>query len=352
MIRFSVLVIVCQLASIMLSISFFSEYENDGILSIAVLSESFSKSGTSVVMNLTVAQRRPRCTSDLCLLLGYSRQAYYQGVKFIQQKAYQADIIIGEVLRHRQLQKRLGTRKLFHEMQTFLAVHQFQIGRDAMFSLLAEKGLLVTKRRRRGCITTLSRHRFKKYPNIIQGFIPIAPNQLWVSDITYIHLQNGFAYLSLITDAYSHKIVGFYLSKDLSAQGPLKALKMALVNNKTIETLIHHSDRGVQYCCDEYVKLLQDNKVKISMTQNGDPRENSVAERLNGILKTELLETLFADYQAAQQAVAVACSTYNYLRPHGSIDNLKPADAHQQSGELKKRWKNYYYKKEREVSMV
>ena len=276
------------------------------------------------------------------MLLGYSRQSYYQGIKFIQQKAYQADIIIEEVLRYRQHQKRLGTRKLFHEMQDFLTAHQFQIGRDALFNLLSERGLLITKRKRKGCITTLSRHRFKKYPNLIQGLIPIAPNQLWVSDITYIHLQDGFAYLSLITDVYSHKIVGFYLNKDLSARGPLKALKMALASNPGIQNLIHHSDRGVQYCCDSYVKLLKDNTLKISMTQNGDPRENAVAERVNGILKTELLEEVFADFATAQHAVAVACSTYNHLRPHNSIDNLKPVDAHLKNGELNKRWKNYY----------
>ena len=251
------------------------------------------------------------------MLLGYSRQSYYQGVKFIQQKAFEGDIIIAEVLRYRQHQKRLGTRKLFHEMQDFLAAHQFQIGRDALFNLLAQRGMLVSKRKRKGCITTLSKHRFKKYPNLIQGFIPIAPNQLWVSDITYIHLQNGFAYLSLLTDVYSHKIVGFYLSKDLSAQGPLKALKMALAANKNVSNLIHHSDRGVQYCCDAYVKMLNDKNIKISMTENGDPRENPVAERVNGILKSELLEEVFYDFATAQHAAAVACSTYNHLRPPG-----------------------------------
>ena len=288
------------------------------------------------------------------MLLGYSRQSYYQGIKFIQQKAFESDIIIAEVLRYRQHQKRLGTRKLFYEMKEFLSAHQFQIGRDALFNLLAARGLLVTKRKRKGCVTTLSRHRFKKYPNLIQGFIPIAPNHLWVSDITYIHLADGFAYLSLITDVYSHKIVGFYLSKDLSAQGPLKALKMALANNPNSNNLIHHSDRGVQYCCDAYVKLLQDYRVKISMTQNSDPRENAVAERVNGILKTELLEELFADFAIAQQAVAVACSTYNHLRPHGSIANLKPVEAHQKTGELSKTWKNYYQinKQKKEVEMA
>ncbi len=116
-------------------------------------------------------------------------------------------------------------------MQVFLTDHGFRIGRDALFNLLAARGLLVTKRKRRGSITTLSKHRFKKYPNIIRDFIPIAPNQLWVSDITYIHLPDSFSYLSLITDAYSRKIVGFCLSRNLSAQGPLEALKMALANN-------------------------------------------------------------------------------------------------------------------------
>ncbi len=288
------------------------------------------------------------------MLLGYSRQSYYQGIKFIQQKAYEADIVINEVLSYRKNQKRIGTRKLLHEMQGFLEAHNFQIGRDAMFNLLAERGMLITKRKRRGCITTLSKHRFKKYPNIIKGFIPIAPNQLWVSDITYIHLSNDFAYLSLITDAYSHKIVGFYLSEDLSAKGPLKALKMALTGNPDCENLIHHSDRGVQYCCDEYVKLLQDNTIKISMTENGDPLENPLAERVNGILKSELLEEVFVDFKIAQQAIAVACSTYNHLRPHGSIDNLKPVEAHQRTGELNKRWKNYYQinkQKKKEVAM-
>ena len=288
------------------------------------------------------------------MLLGYSRQSYYQGIKFIQQKAYEADIVIDEVLRYRKHQKRLGTRKLLHEMQGFLESHNFQIGRDAMFNLLAERGMLITKRKRRGCITTLSKHRFKKYPNIIKGFIPIAPNQLWVSDITYIHLSDDFAYLSLITDAYSHKIVGFYLSEDLSAKGPLKALKMALTGNPNCKNLIHHSDRGVQYCCDEYVKLLQNNTIKISMTENGDPLENPLAERVNGILKSELLEEVFVDFKIAQQAIALACSTYNHLRPHGSIDNLKPIEAHQRTGELNKRWKNYYQinkQKRKEVAM-
>ncbi|UXE68759.1 MAG: IS3 family transposase [Chryseotalea sp. WA131a] len=298
-------------------------------------------------------QSTPRCINGLCLLLGYSRQSYYQGIDYIHQKAYESDVIIEEVLRHRKHLKRIGTRKLLDEMQSFLTAHGFKIGRDAMFDLLADRGLLVTKRKRRGPVTTLSKHRFKKYPNIVRDFIPVAPNQLWVSDITYIHLNEGFAYLSLVTDAYSRKIVGFYLSEGLSARGPLAALKMALASTPLHDGLIHHSDRGVQYCCDGYVKLLEQHGVKISMTEKGDPLENALAERVNGILKQELLEEAFPDYATAQKEVAIACSTYNHLRPHGSIDNLKPAQAHQQSGPIKKRWTNYWQKnKGKEVSMA
>lgn len=298
-------------------------------------------------------QSLPRCVNELCLLLGHSRQSYYQGIKYIQRKAYEADIIIDEVLRYRKQQKRIGTRKLLEEMQGFLTAHRFQIGRDTLFDLLAERGLLVTKRKRRGPVTTFSKHRYKKYPNIIRDFIPAGPNQLWVSDITYIHVAEKFAYLSLITDAYSRKIVGFYLSKDLSAEGSLKALKMALANNPNKIGLIHHSDRGVQYCCDDYVNLLlnEKNNIRISMTEKGDPLENAIAERVNGILKEELLEEVFPDFETAQKAVAIACSTYNHLRPHGSIDNLKPAEAHLQNGILRKRWKNYYLLKKKKKSM-
>lgn len=255
------------------------------------------------------------------------------------------------MLRFRKDQKRLGTRKLLEVMEEFLASNNFSIGRDAMFNLLAHYGLLVTKRKRGGCVTTMSRHRFKKYPNIIKGFIPTGPNQLWVSDITYIRIKGGHAYLSLITDAYSRKIVGFCLHKDLSATGPLRALKMALRDNPDTTGLIHHSDRGIQYCCQAYVKLLEDNQIKISMTENGDPLENAIAERVNGILKGELLEEKFSGFEMAKQQVAIACGTYNHLRPHASIDYLMPAEAHLSSGPLKRRWKNYYTIKKKEVAM-
>jgi len=286
-------------------------------------------------------------------LLGYTRQAYYQQKKQSEKESLQHDLLINEVLKIRKIQKRLGGRKLFHMLERFIQEHHISIGRDAFFDLLSERKLLVRKRKRRKPITTFSDHWMRKYPNLIEGFYPTAPNQLWVSDITYIVLVNCFAYLSLITDAYSRKIVGFYLSMDLSAEGCIKALNMALSNNPVLGKLIHHSDRGSQYCCSDYVKILNDIYIKISMTQNGDPKENAIAERVNGILKDELLEKVYLDYKQAVKAVSVAISTYNHQRPHGSIDYLTPFEAHFRSGELKRRWKNYYSKvKEMEPAEV
>jgi putative transposase len=289
-----------------------------------------------------VSQRESRSITALCSLLGYSRQAYYQHKKQLEKESLQLDFLVDEVLKIRKNQKRLGCRKLLFKLNLFMQEHQIGIGRDAFFNLLSERGLLVRKRKRRKPITTFSDHWMRKYPNLIEGFYPTAPNQLWVSDITYIIVGDGFAYLSLITDAYSRKIVGFYLSPDLSAAGCIKALKMALINNPDLGRLIHHSDRGSQYCCSDYVKILNDNFIRISMTQNGDPKENAIAERVNGILKDELLEKSYMDYKQAIQGVTVAISTYNHQRPHGSIDYLTPIEAHFMSGELKRRWKSYY----------
>ena len=234
-------------------------------------------------------------------------------------------------------------------MNTFFQQHKIHIGRDAFFDLLRERGMLVRRRRGGKPRTTFSGFWMKKYPNLTRDFIPTAPNQLWVSDITYLAVGDDFAYLSLITDAYSHKVVGFYLSKDLSANGCIMALRMALKNNPDREKLIHHSDRGLQYYSSGYMKLL--GNIRVSMSENSDPLENAIAERLNGILKDELLEKYFETFAQAQREVAVAISIYNHERPHGSVDNLTPAMAHLQSGELKKRWKNYYKPKPKEVLM-
>ena len=238
-------------------------------------------------------------------------------------------------------------------MQGFMEQHSIYIGRDAMFDLLAEHYLLVRKRKRGKPITTFSNHWMFKYRNLIVGFIPIMPNQLWVSDITYIIVADGFAYLSLVTDAYSRKIVGFCLCENLSADGCIEALQIALTENPVVENLIHHSDRGSQYCCADYVKLLNNHNVQISMTQSGDPLENALAERVNGILKDELLDTHYQNFHEAKKAVSMAISIYNHQRPHSSIEYLTPVVAHQRTGELKKYWKNYYViTKRKEVAMT
>lgn len=294
---------------------------------------------------MKVEQRESRSITALCSLLGYSRQAYYQQKKQSEKISLHYDFLIKEVLEIRKNQKRLGGRKLLHKLGPFMLNHHIEIGRDAFFSLLSENNLLVRKRKRRKPITTFSDHWMRKYPNLIKEFYPTAPNQLWVSDITYIIVGNGFCYLSLMTDAYSRKIVGFYLSLNLAAEGCIKALKMALRNNPVLGRLIHHSDRGSQYCCSDYVKILKDNFIKISMTQNGDPRENAIAERVNGILKDELLEKVHLNYKEAVTSVSRAISIYNHQRPHGSIDYLTPYEAHFKEGEIKRRWKNYYSEK-------
>ena len=262
----------------------------------------------------------------------------------------QVELLLQEVHRIRQRQKRIGSRKLLFMMTIFFQQHKIHIGRDAFFDLLRERSLLVRRRRCKKPRTTFSGFWLKRYPNLTKDFIPTAPNQLWVSDITYLPIGNDFGYLSLITDAYSHKVVGFYLSQDLSAQGPIMALKMALKNNPQRENLIHNSDRGLQYYSGGYMKLLGNN-IRVSMSENSDPLENAVAERMNGILKEELLENYFENFTQAQREVAIAISIYNHERPHGSVDNLTPAMAHLQSGELKKRWKNYYKPKSKQVVM-
>jgi len=298
---------------------------------------------------MNIEQSESRSIQTLCSLLGYSRQAFYKFVKHAEKEALQHDLILQEVLRIRKTLKRLGTRKLLFKMEGFMSEHHIEIGRDAMFDLLATHKLLIRKRKRKVPITTFSDHWMRKYPNLIVDFIPTAPNQLWVSDITYITLKYDFSYLSLITDAYSRKIVGFYLSQTLSADGCIKALQMALKNNPQLGRLIHHSDRGSQYCCADYVSILDKHFVKISMTQSGNPLENAIAERVNGILKDELLEKVYLNYEQARQAIAAAISIYNYQRPHSSIDMLTPIEAHLKEGELKRRWKNYYSKKKEVV---
>lgn len=238
---------------------------------------------------------------------------------------------------------RIGTRKLHYLLGAALQKHNISIGRNKLFDLLAEYGLLVRRRKRRKAITTDSNHPFYKYPNLVRELQVLRPNHLWVSDITYISLKERFCYLSLITDAYSRKIVGYRVHPTLKKEGPLMALEMAMQSLPVIpqsHTLIHHSDRGLQYCCAEYTGILEKKGINISMTEKGDPYENAIAERVNGILKDEFgLYSEFDDYQQASHAVEVAVRTYNQLRPHSSCNYLTPEQAHKQQGVLKAKWK-------------
>lgn len=275
----------------------------------------------------------------LCRLLGYTRQAYHKRLRRQERKAAVAELIVREVIRIRAHQKKIGARKLHYLLSEFLTGHQIEMGRDAFFALLRENALLIRRRRPSRPRTTFSAP-WKRYPNLIRGQVPTAANQVWVSDITYVRVREGFSYLSLITDAYSRKIVGYHLSRDLSAKGCVKALRMALKGNSKREHLVHHSDRGLQYHSSAYIKLL--GNVRISMTEKSDPLENAIAERVNGILKGELLEKRFESFPEARTAIDEAVTIYNDLRPHLSIDMLTPEDAHQRTGEIKRRWKNYF----------
>lgn len=233
---------------------------------------------------------------------------------------------------------RIGTAKLHFMLEKPFAEHRIKLGRDGLYALLDRHGLLLRKRKRKAR-TTDSDHPYRKYPNLIRELQLSAAGQLWVSDITYLRLPEGFCYLSIITDAYSHKIVGYCLQPGLHAVGPLQALAMASSDNVMSEMLIHHSDRGVQYCCGEYVDELNAKKIRISMTENGDPYENAIAERVNGILKDEFaLDRIFSSVEEAQLVVTSAVERYNTLRPHASCDYLTPEQAHAMEGPMRKRW--------------
>jgi transposase InsO family protein len=230
------------------------------------------------------------------------------------------------------------------------------MGRDAFFDLLSANHMLVRKRKRR-VQTTNSFHWLRKYPNLIREFIPTAPNQLWVSDITYWKIRDSHLYISFITDAYSHKIVGYHLAETLEAIESIQALKMALsgLGSEPHFQLIHHSDRGIQYCSREYVKLLQDYDIKISMTENGDPLENAIAERVNGIIKDEYLyDRQVNSMKEAKALLNSVVELYNTDRPHMSIGNFTPEQIHHSTKPIKteKLWKNYYRKKQSPVNQL
>ena len=279
-----------------------------------------------------------------CALFGYSRQTYYKHVDkpdFNVQALY--ELILQRVREYRKQMPRIGSRKLYALIRKDFAGTPYLPGRDRLIDLLSDSGLLLKIRRRKRYKTTNSNHPYHRYPNLIKGMVFDSPNQAWASDITYVETNEGVCYLSLITDLYSHKIVGWALGDTLEAVYCRKALQMALdglTHPEDARNLIHHSDRGCQYCSYEYVAMLKERGAFISMTESGDPLENAVAERINGIIKSEWLNVSEIPSRAAcRERVRNAVEAYNNVRPHMSLDYQTPAQAHVQTGPQHRLWK-------------
>jgi putative transposase len=265
-------------------------------------------------------------------LFGKTKQAYYKKKLSSEKKIINEAMVLEMVkkIKKRTKTKRWGGRKLHPLLELEKSGFSIKIGRDKLFGLLRENGLLV-KPRKRKYFTTQSHHWLRKYENLVENLVINRPNQLWVSDITYLKINQDVYYLYLITDAYSQKIVGFNISMDLKARSAVAALKMALRDNPGNHCygLIHHSDRGIQYCSQEYVSILNKNGVLISMTNPASPHENAIAERINGILKDEWLYDLeLAQNENPYKKVKDIIGIYNQLRPHNSLNNMTPGQIH------------------------
>ena len=279
-----------------------------------------------------------------CALFGYSRQTYYKHltVKDFDTEAAN-ELILQSVRQHREMMPRIGSRKLYvlaqHELGSLVGFPE----RDRFIDLLASNDLLLKLRRRKRYKTTDSNHPYRRYPNLIKDLEFYGPNEAWAGDITYVETQEGVCYLSLITDLYSRKIIGWALGDTLQASHCFRALNMALAGLSEpllAHGVIHHSDRGCQYCCHEYVAVLKSRGVRISMTESGDPLENAVAERVNGIIKSEWLNNVeIKDLADSLCRVEKAIDVYNNVRPHLSLNYQTPAQAHRQSGSQKRCWK-------------
>ena len=278
----------------------------------------------------------------LCALFGVTRQAFYECQANEIKTNIAHSIVLTLVKETRDIMPMIGTRKLLYEIQPKIQDHGIKMGRDQLFDILRFHGLLI-RRRKRGVRTTDSCHWLKKYPNLIEHIELSTPEQLWVSDITYVKTMEGYSYLSLITDAYSRKIVGYSLHPNLESVGCIDALNMALesryYNNNH---LIHHSDRGVQYCSGAYVDILMSCGISISMTQNGNPYDNALAERMNGIIKSEFFpRRCYQNHKEAKKAIEKIITVYNSKIPHGSLNYMTPEKAHLLEGPIKKKWKQY-----------
>jgi len=281
----------------------------------------------------------------LCGLFGKTRQAFYDHNWRSSDEQLQEALLISRIKAIRESIPGIGGLQLYRMLKPEMQLHHIAIGRDKFYLLLKKHGLLI-KHKKRYIITTDSNHPYYKWADLTENIELTGKEQLWVSDITYLHTENGFTYLSLITDAWSRKITGYHLSQQLKAQGCIIALNKAIatLSNDKNRTLIHHSDRGIQYCCGPYVDTLQKNNIRISMTQSGSPYDNAIAERVNGILKHHMgLNKVFKSYPLAAAAVCKAIDAYNRIRPHMSLNNLTPEAAHNSNNPVTKKWKNKKY---------
>lgn len=256
-----------------------------------------------------------------CRLFGRSRQAYYKHQNKSREQENNELRLLADILMIRRRHPSMGTKKLKY----LLKEHPFMIGRDRLYELLSRHDLLIRKRKRYR-YTTQSNHIYKKYPNRIKGMIPKSTHQIWVSDITYVKVSEHDYYLSLITDAYSRKVVGYTLARSLDAKHSINALKMAL--EKEGNPKIHHSDRGIQYCCHPFTEILQELGIEISMSRKGDPLENAIAERINGIIKNEYLKHRKLTVENNQQQIKEVIELYNQERPHLSWNMKTPNEVH------------------------
>jgi putative transposase len=264
--------------------------------------------------------------------LGYSRQYYYKLKKTEHINSEELSKIKELVQDQRKVLSRLGTRKLHHKLKMQFAEHCIKCGRDKLFKYMAQWNLKIQPRRRY-VQTTNSKHWLRRYPNLTKGMGVQYADQLWVSDITYIKTQEGTCYINMVTDAYSKKIMGYTVSDNMETQSVIGAYKMALQNkvNKEIQT-IHHSDRGLQYCSKEYVELSLQNNCKISMTENGDPYENALAERMNRTIKEEFgLGVTVKNKLMAKLLMDEAVTLYNEYRPHLSLNYKTPNEVYKKS---------------------
>ena len=270
-----------------------------------------------------------------CTLFGIDRQVYYRKIKRRKIRQFNASKVVSMVLEIRQTMPRIGAKKLYYLLNNELK--QLKIGRDKFIDILRANHLLIAPKRSYH-ITTNSHHRFRKHQNQILELQIQRPEQVWVSDITYIGKRENPCYLSLVTDAYSKRIMGFNVADNMNTESSLVALKNAVKQRKDKSlSLIHHSDRGLQYCANEYQKLLNKSDIKCSMTQNSDPYENAVAERINGILKQEFsIDKFNKELPIMKALVKNAIDIYNNIRPHYSNYMLTPNQMHQQN-EIKMR---------------